>query len=97
MVHWSMVIFLKEVLKEVQKEQGRTFLYANKFFNVILVRPQQSGNIGGVARSISNHGLTNLTLVDPPHIDVEQARWMAPHLWEILLIKWSTVQMCSKQ
>ena len=28
MVHWSMVV-LKEVLKEV-KEQGRTFLYANK-------------------------------------------------------------------
>ena len=48
-------------------------------FDIILVRPQQSGNIGGVARSISNHGLKNLILVDPPHFDVEHARWMAPH------------------
>ena len=53
-------------------------------FNVILVRPQQSGNVGSVARSISNHGLQNLILVDPPHFDIEHARWMAPHARHII-------------
>ena len=53
-------------------------------FDIILVRPQQSGNVGGVARSISNHGLKSLILIDPPHIDVDQARWMAPHARDII-------------
>ena len=46
---------------------------------IILVRPQHSGNIGGVARAIANHGLGQLRLVDPPALDPDRARWMAPH------------------
>lgn len=47
--------------------------------HVVLVRPQHSGNIGATARSIVNHGLGDLVLVDPPAFDPERARWMAPH------------------
>lgn len=47
--------------------------------HVVLVRPQHSGNIGATARSIVNHGLGKLFLVDPPAFDPERARWMAPH------------------
>ena len=47
--------------------------------HVVLVRPQHSGNIGATARSIVNHGLGELYLVNPPAFDPERARWMAPH------------------
>ena len=53
-------------------------------FDIILVRPQQSGNVGSVARSISNHGFRKLILVDPPHLDIEHARWMAPHAKHVI-------------
>ena len=52
--------------------------------SVVLVRPQHSGNIGAVARSIANHGLGQLVLVDPPAFDPERARWMAPHAHHIV-------------
>lgn len=51
---------------------------------IILVRPQQSGNIGAIARSISNHGLGDLYLVDPPAFDPDVARWMAPNAHQIV-------------
>lgn len=51
---------------------------------VVLVRPQHSGNIGAVARSIANHGLGTLCLVDPPAFDPVRARWMAPHAQHII-------------
>lgn len=47
--------------------------------HVVLVRPQHSGNIGAAARSIVNHGLGELVLVNPPAFDPDRARWMAPH------------------
>jgi len=47
--------------------------------SIVLVRPQHSGNIGATARSIVNHGLGPLFLVDPPAFDPDKARWMAPH------------------
>jgi tRNA (cytidine32/uridine32-2'-O)-methyltransferase len=51
---------------------------------VVLVRPQQPGNIGTVARAIANHGLGQLFLVDPPGFDPERARWMAPEAHHII-------------
>ena len=45
---------------------------------IVLVRPQQPGNIGVAARAIANHGIGRLALVAPPHFDPERARWMAP-------------------
>ena len=44
---------------------------------VVLVRPQQPGNIGVAARAIANHGIGRLALV-APLLDPERARWMAP-------------------
>jgi TrmH family RNA methyltransferase len=46
--------------------------------NIVLVRPQQAGNIGLAARAIANHGIGQLTLVSPAGFDPERARWMAP-------------------
>ena len=46
---------------------------------IVLVRPQQPGNIGVAARALANHGITDLVLVDPPAFDAERARWMAPN------------------
>ncbi len=45
---------------------------------VVLVRPLQSGNVGGVARAMKNMGLRRLVVVAPPAFDVDRARWMAP-------------------
>jgi TrmH family RNA methyltransferase len=45
---------------------------------IVLVRPQQAGNIGVAARAIANHGIGRLALVAPPRFDPERARWMAP-------------------
>jgi len=51
---------------------------------IVLVRPQQSGNIGVAARAIANHGIGRLALVEPPHFDPERARWMAPKSHHII-------------
>ena len=51
---------------------------------IVLVRPQHSGNIGAIARSIANHGLGDLYIVDPPAFDPDIARWMAPNAHEII-------------
>jgi TrmH family RNA methyltransferase len=51
---------------------------------VVLVRPQQPGNIGVAARALANHGISDLVLVDPPCFDAERARWMAPNAHDIL-------------
>lgn len=50
-----------------------------KHVQIVLVRPQQAGNVGAAARAVANHGLGGLVLVDPPAFDPEEARWMAPH------------------
>ena len=52
--------------------------------SIVLVRPQHSGNIGAIARSIANHGLGQLILVNPPAFDPDIARWMAPHAHHII-------------
>jgi tRNA/rRNA methyltransferase len=46
--------------------------------NIVLVRPQQPGNIGVAARAIANHGIGQLTMVCPAGFAPERARWMAP-------------------
>jgi tRNA/rRNA methyltransferase len=46
--------------------------------NIVLVRPQQPGNIGVAARAIANHGIGQLSMVCPAGFDPERARWMAP-------------------
>lgn len=51
---------------------------------VILVEPQQSGNVGAAARAMKNMGLERLVLVDPPAYDPERARWMAPGCDDLL-------------
>lgn len=44
----------------------------------MLVRPQQPGNVGSVARAMNNMGLRKLVVVAPPAFDIDRARWMAP-------------------
>lgn len=51
---------------------------------IILVEPQHSGNIGGVARAMKNMGLGRLTLVNPASFDPLHAGWMSPGCEEIL-------------
>ncbi len=45
---------------------------------IVLVRPQQPGNVGAVGRAMKNMGLRQLVVVAPPAFDVDRARWMAP-------------------
>ena len=45
---------------------------------IVLVRPQQPGNIGVAARAIANHGVGRLAMVKPQGFDPDRARWMAP-------------------
>ena len=52
---------------------------------VVLVRPQQEGNIGGVARAMANMGLSELFLVEPAPEFGDTAFAFAMHAHEILL------------
>lgn len=45
---------------------------------IVLVQPQHPGNVGAAARAMANMGLSDLVVVDPPALDMEAARWMAP-------------------
>jgi tRNA/rRNA methyltransferase len=45
---------------------------------VVLVEPQQSGNVGACARAMKNMGLHRLVVVAPPSLDMDRARWMGP-------------------
>jgi TrmH family RNA methyltransferase len=45
---------------------------------IVLVEPQHPGNVGAAARAMVNMGLSDLVVVDPPALDMESARWMAP-------------------
>jgi len=51
---------------------------------VVLVRPQQPGNIGVAARAIANHGVGKLAMVCPDGFDPERARWMAPKAHHVI-------------
>ena len=51
---------------------------------IVLVRPQQPGNIGVAARAIANHGIGRLAMVSPNGFDPERARWMAPKAHHII-------------
>lgn len=51
---------------------------------IVLVEPQQPGNVGATARAMKNMGLRELVLVDPPAYDPERARWMAPGCDDLL-------------
>jgi tRNA/rRNA methyltransferase len=52
---------------------------------VVLVRPQESGNVGAVARAMANMGLDELHLVEPAaSITAEPARAMAMHAHHVL-------------
>lgn len=52
---------------------------------VVLVRPQQEGNIGAVARAMANMGLTELRLVEPAPELGDTAFAFAMHAHSILL------------
>ena len=54
-------------------------------FNVILVEPKYAGNVGAVARSMMNFGLSNLILVNPAcNIEADECRNMAVHAQQII-------------
>lgn len=51
---------------------------------IVLIEPQQPGNVGGTARAMMNMGLRRLVVVNPsPAFNMEKARWMAPGAEEI--------------
>ncbi len=52
--------------------------------HVVLVEPQHSGNIGGVARAMKNMALSRLVLVTPADHLAMEARMMAMHAFDIL-------------
>jgi len=67
-------------------------------FNVVLIEPETSGNIGAIARAMANFGLNKLFLVDPKaNYLSEEALARAKHAKEILLnsqlIKLSDIKM----
>jgi tRNA/rRNA methyltransferase len=51
---------------------------------VVLVEPQHSGNIGGVARAMKNMAISRLVLVNPADHLAMEARMMAMHAFDIL-------------
>jgi tRNA/rRNA methyltransferase len=51
---------------------------------IVLVEPQHSGNIGGVARAMKNMALSRLVLVHPADHLAMEARMMAMHAFDIL-------------
>ena len=51
---------------------------------VVMVGPLYSGNIGSVCRAMANMGLSDLAIVDPPPLNMDEARMMACHAADIL-------------
>lgn len=52
-------------------------------YRVILVEPKFQGNVGSVARTMKNFGLTRLTLVAPPTLG-DEAMSRAMHAWDVV-------------
>lgn len=51
---------------------------------IVLVNPLYGGNVGSVCRAMANAGLSDLVLVAPPGLDMEEARKMAVSAGNIL-------------
>ena len=51
---------------------------------IVLVEPLYGGNVGSVCRAMANMGLSDLVLVTPRNIDMEEARMMACHAAHLL-------------
>ncbi len=51
---------------------------------IVLVEPLYGGNVGSVCRAMANMGLSTLTLVKPPSLDIGEARQMACHALHVL-------------
>lgn len=51
---------------------------------IVLVRPEQAGNVGAAARALKNMGLSDLALVTPFYSDDTEAYRLAPHAEDIL-------------
>jgi len=51
---------------------------------VVLVGPLYGGNVGSVCRAMANTGLSDLALVAPRRLNMDEARMMACHAWDIL-------------
>ena len=51
---------------------------------IIMVRPIYGGNVGAVCRAMANMGFSDLALVKPRNINMDEARTMACHAVEVL-------------
>ena len=51
---------------------------------VVLVGPIYGGNVGAVCRAMANMGLSDLALVAPRNLNMDEARMMACHATDIL-------------
>lgn len=51
---------------------------------VVLVHPLYGGNVGSICRAMANMGLSDLALVQPQRLNMDEARMMACHATEIL-------------
>ena len=51
---------------------------------VVLVHPLYGGNVGSVCRAMANMGLSDLALVNPQRLNMDDARMMACHATQVL-------------
>ncbi len=51
---------------------------------IVLVEPLYGGNVGSVCRAMSNMDISDLALVSPRNLDMDEARKMAVHAGDIL-------------
>lgn len=55
----------------------------NETIYVVLVHPEESGNIGSACRAMKTMGITRLRVVDPVEYDEERIRYMAVHAADV--------------
>lgn len=60
---------------------------------IVLCRPIYGGNIGSICRAMANMGLSDLTLVNPSQINLEEAQKMACAAQEILAARRETASL----
>lgn len=66
---------------------GRVLLIMTSLLDnvrIVMVGPIYGGNVGSVCRAMSNMGLSDLALVAPQSLNMDEARKMACHATEIL-------------
>lgn len=66
-----------------REDSLRSMTVSAENIRVVLLSPLYGGNVGSVCRAMANMGLSDLAIAAPRRLDVDEARMMACHAFEV--------------